>query len=218
MQVNKLTDGILHVKCDTQYELTSTFLRLQEFYESPFEGIKGCYFDLEEYMDCYAADQGNFTYTTDWCGFNVPLSVIKDFKERFEGKLLRKEKVLLDNIELAGEGMNDYYVIGTYGDRSLKTLYHEISHGMFYLNTEYQESATKILKKFSSEDRLSMSDYLTGRGGYCAEVIIDEAIAYLSTSSMTGIASRFGKDINWNLVLEIKKNFEDFVDELGLEL
>ena len=64
-----------------QYELASTFIRLQEFYESPYKEIKGQYFTLEKYMDRYAKDQedNKFTYFEDWNGFNVPGNIVLKF-------------------------------------------------------------------------------------------------------------------------------------------
>ena len=42
------------------------------------------YFTLEEFMDCCAKYEGNFTYCTDWSGFNVPGNTILEFIELFQ--------------------------------------------------------------------------------------------------------------------------------------
>ena len=54
MQFKKLRNDIILINAKDQYELASTFIRLQEFYESPFSEIKGHTFSMEEYMDIYA--------------------------------------------------------------------------------------------------------------------------------------------------------------------
>ena len=64
----------------TQYELSSTFMRVQEFYESPFKNIKNKLFSHIQFMDTYANEYGNFTYTSDWAGFNVPGNVFNRWK------------------------------------------------------------------------------------------------------------------------------------------
>ena len=56
----KVAKGIYLLRFRTQYELAATFLRVQEHYESP--KFHGRVFSLEQYMDWYAADRGNFTY------------------------------------------------------------------------------------------------------------------------------------------------------------
>ena len=54
MRIKTSKDNIIFLEADTQYELASTFMRLQEHYESPkFRGKK---VDLEEYMDWYAKE------------------------------------------------------------------------------------------------------------------------------------------------------------------
>jgi hypothetical protein len=73
----RVAKGIYLVRFATQYELSSTFLRFQEHYESP--RFHGRVFSLEEYMDWYATRYGNFTYYQDWAGFNVPSTAFRPF-------------------------------------------------------------------------------------------------------------------------------------------
>ena len=42
---------------DTQYDLCSTLVRIQEFYESDSDKFRGKLFTLDEYMDYYATKQ-----------------------------------------------------------------------------------------------------------------------------------------------------------------
>src|SRR5271157_5489607 len=90
----KIRPQVYHLIFKTRYEMCSTMMRLQEFYESPYKNVKGKYFTLEEYMDTYAKDFGNFTYTEAWSGFNVPDVAIKNFFGLFKDNLLEKEKYL----------------------------------------------------------------------------------------------------------------------------
>ena len=82
-----LTPHIHLLSFDTQHDLTSTFLRFQEHYESP--RFKGEVFTLDEFQDWYiknspnGIETGKFTYHTDWNGFNIPSHILKPF---YEGK------------------------------------------------------------------------------------------------------------------------------------
>src|SRR5882757_828898 len=90
---HKVADGIYLLRFKTQYELTSTFLRVQEHYESP--EFHGRIFSLEQYMDWYAEQYGNFTYYQDWSGFNVPSTAFAPFYAGAFDPLTRKERRLL---------------------------------------------------------------------------------------------------------------------------
>jgi hypothetical protein len=81
ISTHKIADGIYLLRFKTQYELTSTFLRVQEYYESP--RFQGRIFTLEQFMDWYAAQYGSFSYFEDWSGFNVPSTAFQPF---FDGK------------------------------------------------------------------------------------------------------------------------------------
>ena len=120
---------ILHLHYEKQYELCSTFMRLQEFYESDIPEIKGNFFSLEEYMDAYANRMGNFSYTSDWSGFNVPSNVYYSWLEKFKNDLLRKEEALVDIISKE-TNKTKFYIIGSYGDNKNAIVRHEIAHAL----------------------------------------------------------------------------------------
>lgn len=180
MKLSKPFKGVIHIDVDSQYELTSTFMRLQEFYESPFEGFKGCFFTLEDYMDRYAEYYGNFTYNIDWNGFNVPGNIVKRFfsDEFFMGRLLNKEFKMLEAI---APYMKDehFYLIGTHGSDA-GYMAHEQAHAFYYLNPEYKAEMDALTETLDEEVRGSIHDVLI-KMGYCDEVLDDELQAYLST-------------------------------------
>jgi hypothetical protein len=84
---SKHAEGVYLLRSKTQYELASTFLRIQEHYESPF--FSGKIFSLEQYMDWCAARTGSFTYYEDSSGFSVPSSALQPFYEGKVDPLLR---------------------------------------------------------------------------------------------------------------------------------
>lgn len=134
--------NLILVRTRRQYTLASTFLRFQEYYENP--KFRGEIFSLEEFMDWYAMRFGNFTYCQDWDGFNIPSSVLKPFREGKFNPLSKKEEWLLG---LLADMSEPFYVVGIYGDKlDLRTLKHELVHGLYYTVPEYRKDVQKILR------------------------------------------------------------------------
>lgn len=201
MRVESSKDNIIFLKADTQYELASTFLRMQEYYESP--KFQGQYIDLEEYMDWYAQEYGNFTYTSDWNGFNVPGNIVRKFYKEHT-PLMRKEKAMYDLIKDWVEGDEDFYVIGIW--KADNTLDHEFSHAFFYLNTSYKAQQKVALRNLPTEFRERCDANLKEKG-YHPSVFEDESIAYLSTNTMADTDDQFKENIPWNEILPLQINF-----------
>lgn len=183
--------NVVHVTFNTQYECCSTFVRLQEFYESPLEGINGSYFTLEDFMDSYAASRPNyiFDYFEHWAGFNLPCDVVRNFEKVFKGKLLRKEKKLLTLIKktLKANGWQAgerFYVIGTFDSKGKfdddTIVDHELAHALFYLSPAYNRRAKALVGTLSMLTYSKFATALLARG-YGENVILDEIQAYLAT-------------------------------------
>ena len=84
MKVNLIGDNIFHFSYENRYKLTSSFIRMQEYYESPYNDIRNKYFTLDYYMDVYAKENyGVFSYFEDWNGFNIPGNSILKWEEQF---------------------------------------------------------------------------------------------------------------------------------------
>ena len=164
---NKLANDIYLLRFKTQYELTSTFLRIQEHYESP--RFSGRFFSLEQYMDWYAAQHGSFTYYQDWAGFNVPSTALQPFNEGKFDPLLEKEKRLL---RLFKNRRGRFYVIGIYerGD-----LTHEIAHALFFTDAAYRQAVRAAMREYDT----SALEKQLAKAGYAKHVIPDEVQAYL---------------------------------------
>ena len=216
MEIEKLTDGIYHLRGKDQYEITSTFMRMQEFYESPLKGIRNRYFTLDHYMDLYAAEYGNFTYCSDWVGFNVPGNVVRRFFNTFVDDLFEREEQLYQMIEELVEGKHKFYLIGTYKDGAVVD--HELAHAFYYLDTKYKKAMNAINDSLPAKVKNGMFKVITDQG-YCKQVLPDELQAYCSTSTMVELTKQFeGVDIPWDTVLKYKETFADAKDEkLGEE-
>jgi len=210
MQLEILTKGIYHIYGDSHYEIASTFMRMQEFYESPFRGIRNNYFTVETYMDLYAAKYGNFTYCIDWDGFNVPGNIARKFYDTFQFDLLIKEQTLLDLIKDVVDSRSKFYLIGTHQEGA--TFDHELAHAFYYMDPAYKKAMNVITKSLPKRIHKQLCDELT-EIGYAKNVIADELQAYCSTSTMVQLTKDFKKiDIPWESILEYKKLFVEVKD------
>ena len=188
-------NGVLHLEYETQHELCLSFLRLQEYYESPYDKIYREHFLLEDYMDIYANDKGAFTYLTDWSGFNVPGNIVNQFFKRFSiFGLSVKEKVIYHLVEMCTHDVDDnFYLIGTCREKP-QAIEHELAHAKYYLNDDYAnqiDEMTKIIKQDYTEP---IFDKLVSLG-YRDDVLVDELQAYLSTSKPQELKNLFGGNL-----------------------
>lgn len=183
---------LFHCQFKTQHDLCMTFVRLQEFYESPNPKFRGKFFTFEEYVDWYCQTQGegDFTYCTDWSGFNVPGNVANRFfnLHLWQDVLRPREEKLYDLIRKRvdmwgdqGEPDDDqYYLIGTTEDSPLSTVQHEIRHAVFYLDKRYRREVSTEIKKC----KLKRLYEALNKMGYTKQVHVDEVQAYI----LTGLA------------------------------
>jgi len=202
---------IPHVCCviyETQYLLASSFMRLQEFYESPYEDIHDCYFTREHYEDLYASKNGNFTYYQDWAGFNIPLSCVRKFWHIFRHHdLYEKECRLLVSISkaLADKGMQ--YLIGVV-DGDTMSLNHELAHGLYATNTKYHADMSRLVANVDTKKlRKKLMDM-----GYDGDKVDDEVQAYLSTTDWPKL-SKWKTGIRKGDVQKFRKVFNRYMKE-----
>jgi hypothetical protein len=171
---HRVAKGIYLLRFKTQYELASTFLRVQEHYESP--RFHGRIFTLEQYMDWYAARYGNFTYYQDWSGFNVPSTAFAPFYAGKFDPLSEKEKRLLGLFKNLRER---FYVIGVYDSGAKGSLTHELAHALYFTDASYRKAVQKTMGAY---DTSALEKRLV-KAGYARHVIPDEVQAYMVAPS-----------------------------------
>lgn len=213
MKVEEVVEDIFHVTIQPNVELCKTFLRFQEHYESP--EFKGKIFTLLEFKEWYIADSengkktGNFTYYSDWSGFNIPSHILDPFFEGSFNPLSWREKDFLAKFEDKQD--HDFYVVGTTGAK-LDYLKHEVGHGLFYTRPDYRSKAEEIVSRIPENGRKGMEEFLL-RIGYCDEVILDETHAFLLTN--LDWLGKKGVDIEplKGFDEELQSNFRNFVGD-----
>lgn len=160
---------IYHVIIPNLSRLGLTFLRMQEFYESP--KYKGRVFTVSEFARWYKRRHGSFTYARDYRAFNVPGDVVHTLRTRFmphtcdESLFLEK----LSEVETPGR----FYIVGTTGS-NVQCLRHELAHALYFLVPEYRENADEVLRRYALDP---MIDFLAQKH-YHHSVFRDELQAY----------------------------------------
>ena len=184
-EIRKIYDRIYHIHFDRQFDLCMTFLRVQEFYESP--EFKDHYFTVADFMDWYSCG-GDFTYVTDWDGFNVPSPAIDEFFElidyydgewnAFDAELATIHKILSDREK------GDYYLIGTYSKEDeidQMVLNHEIAHALFASNFDYRRKMERLINKLPKQKVVAKMSETLDEYGYHRAMHRDELQAYFAT-------------------------------------
>ena len=171
---SKIAAGIYLLRFKTQYELATTFLRVQEHYGSP--RFHGRIFSLEQFMDWYAKRYGNFTYYQDWTGFNVPSTALQPFYQGKFDPLSEKEKALL---RLFKGLRRRFYVIGIYGRGAKDSFTHELAHALFFMDDRYRKAVCELMRGY---DTTKLAKQIADVG-YIKHVIPDEIQAYLIAPS-----------------------------------
>ncbi len=208
MKIKKLqiTGKIFLLVFENQFDITSTFLRFQEFYESP--KFRGKVFTLEEFKKWYTSLKGTFSYYTDWNGFNIPAHILQPFYNGDFNPLSEKEKKLL---ELFKKEKGKFYIIGVHRNIKdiSKLLNHEVAHGLFYTDEKYHKKVLEIISKFDVED---IKNELRSKGGYSEEVLVDEVHAYVLDSVQSLKAK-----IPVKMHKQLQNNFQKTLQKLDLD-
>jgi hypothetical protein len=159
-------DKVLHLIFSTKEEMCKTMLRFAEHFESP--KFRGKIFTLDEFKTWYSKG-GEFTYYTDWGGYNIPGYAFKPFKDGLFKELTEAEESVLKVLP-----ETEFYLIAT--DETGHALRHEIAHAFYYLNKDYSDKVKEILKDapYINVPMKALIDK-----GYHSAVLLDEVHAYL---------------------------------------
>ncbi len=171
-KIQKLLNGkVLHFKFKNQKDICKTFIRFQEYYESP--EFAGKIFTLSEYKTWYAKEYGAFTYYKEWNGFNIP---VKHFKPFIDGKfdpLKKRERKIVDEVRSS----KAKYVIATHRKADFE---HELTHAIFNTNTKYRFSIICVLGKSKYKKNIQEISKFLAKEGYNPKVFMDEINAYIT--------------------------------------
>jgi len=182
--IRQIRKRVYLVEAHSQYALCSMFMRPQEFYESPLEGIKGNYFSTEEFMDKYAATKPDdfFSYYQDWMGFNIPGEVLMKFFETFKHDYTAKEVELRDLVlGIVKNTDKPFYIVGTVEGENY-AMQHELAHAYWYLFDEYRVKMEELLGTIEI-NMLNEANMALTKEGYDKASMHDEFQAYMATET-----------------------------------
>lgn len=218
MKVREIYPNLFLYTFTNQYEMCSTFFRLQEFYESPSNKLRNKYFSYEKAFDVYANLKLNkkkevkFTYFEDWLGFNIPGNIIGDFEDKFYNDFTDKEIKLLEE---TGTHENDnYYILGVL-EKDKVVIQHEVGHGLYYLNKEYKKEMSKLIREMPKGMRKMAEKHLL-KIGYCKAVLKDELHAYFATGIRRGMICIWHHIVYQLYIQRIRRVFKRYYKEIKL--
>lgn len=180
-----LGKNIFWVEFDNHYDMTMHMLRVQEYYESTSDEFRGKPFSLVSYMRWYSMTYGDgvFTYTDDFCGFNVLsadiFAVLRDRRDEIPDWNEYDDAILAVSEFLEKIAGPDFYMILTVKDDEA-TFKHEYAHALYSQSGEFRESQDFITKRFPPKLLSRMKANLSNIG-YAERVHFDEIQAILST-------------------------------------
>ncbi len=220
-EVKEVFPNIFCVLVDDNYDRAMLFCRYQEFYESPHKQFRGKYFSWFEYMRFYKDSwkKKTFTYPIDWSGYNIPSNVFEDGIDTFY-KETEYDKVMCDIFyycALDSQNKNNgtrcnWYLIGA-SSKDIKTLEHEIAHGLYFTNKEYKKEVVNLINNIKPSHYNKLKKKLIKMGYVDDEKIIDDEIqAFMSTGLYNGLDTKELKKYE----TPFKKNFKKFKNESNI--
>lgn len=212
IQLYEIAKGIFAVKIEDIRMRCYLFLRYQEFYEGYSKDIRGSRFTIDEYIKWYMDHYKNkdlFTYSYDWCGFNIPSESIGECLSQISDE--NEYDVIMSKIYnacLMENNNSKYYLLGV-DSLDSDLLDHELSHGMYYTDPEYKESMDQITESLPMESYASLRKIISEMG-YGDNVINDEIQAYMST----GLVEKMSNIPNLDEFLPTyRETFEHFLQK-----
>jgi len=172
LQIKKQPFNSVWVCADSQEELGNTFIRFQEYYESPNKDFRNKIFTVGQVRAWYSIEYGADTYHHDWTGFNFPSQILEPFRKGLFDPLTSEEKYLLDVLRYRHD---NFYIIGA---QTQAVLRHELSHALYSYCVKYKISIDQLCHKYK-KDLKKISQYILDKG-YDTSVINDELQAYVT--------------------------------------
>ena len=206
LKIKKQPYNSVWITADSQKELGETFIRFQEYYESPHKKFRNKIFTLGDIKNYYSTIYGADIYSELWIGFNFPSSVLVPFKQGFFDPLTTQEKELLELLKYRNDS---FYIIGA---QNTSTLRHELSHAMYGYDKKYKEEIDNFIKKYHKQFAKILKHIL--KRGYDKSVLNDELQAYITDNDDEFIRNNLDPNLI-NGILSIYKRYRKHDKKLG---
>ena len=197
--VKEVLPRIYCVLVDDDYDRAMLFCRYQEFYESPYKKFRGKSFTWMEYMRFYKTSwkKRTFTYPDDWAGYNIPSNIVEKANDVFY-KETEYDRIMNDvyfHCAMDSQNKNngtrcDWYLIGA-SSKDLRTMDHEIAHGLYFTNKKYKKEVTKLINDIKPTHYEKLKKKLIKMGYVDDKKILDDEInAFMSTGLYNGMDTK----------------------------
>jgi len=216
--VKEVAPRIYCVIVDDNYDRAMLFCRYQEYYESPYKKFRGKKFSWMEYMREYKIfwKKDVFTYPEDWSGYNIPSNILEGgidaFYKETEYDVIMNDVFFHCSIDSQNKNDGqrcDWYLIGA-SSKDLKTMDHEIAHGLYFTNNTYKKIVDVLIKNIKPTHYEKLKKKLIKMGYVNDKKIIDDEIqAFMSTGLYNGLDTKELKKYE----KEFKSNFKKFKNE-----
>jgi hypothetical protein len=213
-EVKQIKPQIFAVSIKDNYQRTMLFCRYQEFYESPYKEIRGKFFTWEKYMMIYKNKwkENTFTYPEDWSGFNIPSDIVEKGMHVFSKDKGPYDEIMNDiwyhceNYPLRfDKPRTKWYLIGADSFKS-STMNHEIAHGLYYTNKEYQNNCKIITSEIKPKHYEKLRSKIVKMGYVDDKKIVDDEIqAFMSTGLYNGLDTKELKIYQKSFINNFKK-------------
>lgn len=208
MKLARSANRVLHFEFPTNRDMTLTFFRVEEHYESIYSNIREKTFTVMDFLETFTEEDGYFGYFENVYGFNVPGAAFKRFYERHHDQLTRRETELLAQVKAAVNWDDDFYVIASVeGDDS--TMTHELSHAIYYFNAEYRR---RVAETIDHHLRLCLLEEMKlgfREIGYVEDVFEDEIQAFMCSTK----SKKLRKILGCSAKKEDRQPFIDLYEE-----
>ena len=211
VELKKINNQILLFECENFKELTLTFFRIQEFYESAKDELRGKKFDVFDFLCSEVKDNGEVKYFNGWAGFNFPGDVYEKWK-KINTPLTKLEKELDKQIFKNINRNKPFYVIACL-KKDKKAIDHELAHAMYYLDSSYKMEISSLISSIPVKIYLDLRSKLFDFG-YSYDVLDDEINAYLSISGAKYLRDTIKTKVDKKLIKSFEKTFKKYKDVL----
>lgn len=212
MKLIRSDKKILHFEFDTNKEMTLTFFRVEEHYESVYSNIREKTFSVMDFVETFMEDSGYIGYFENVYGFNVPGAAFKRFYERHATQLTPREQALQAAVRSAVNWDDDFYVIATVAGDD-RTIDHEISHAIYYFEPGYRQRVAETISQQLRPDLLEEMKAGLHDIGYVEDVVEDEIQAFMCSTP----ARKLRKILGCSATRLDRQPFKDLYNEFKIK-
>lgn len=211
-EVKQIRPQIFAVAIKDAYQRNMLFCRYIEYYDSPYDEIRGKFFTWEKFMAIYRKETENdvFTYPEDWGGFSISSVMLEKALEVFKKDGGPYDDIMADIVSHCnkefGKDKKKWYLIGVDNFTS-ETLDHEVAHGLYDTNAEYQKNVDTLIKGIDKKDYETMRKKIVDAGYIDDKDTVDNEIQALMS---TGLWDEFETKTLEKYEAGFRKNFDKY--------